>query len=315
MIKASNWTKLFTGLTVSASLLLASASAQDAGWPRSFHNADGTVTEIAAQPQRILSTSVSVTGSLLAFDAPVIASGSAGNGTFFAQWAAIADERGVTNAWAAGNVDLEAAWAVEPDLIVISTTGADSALAQRAELEQVAPVIVVDYGSQTWQELATELGQATGLESAVSSMLFDVELQIAAAEAKLSLPAGTINVISYNGAGADNQIARVGGPHAELLAGLGFTIEDPNVEWRNQASVRGDFVWAAFERLTELTSETTFLLRLTDEQVGDFVAEPVLANLPSVQAGQVYGLGANSFRIDYYSSLEIIEDLTVKFGN
>lgn len=146
-------------------------------------------------------------------------------------------------------------------------------------------------------------------------MLFDFELQIAAAEAKLSLPAGTINVISYNGAGADNQIARVGGPPAELLAGPGFTIEDPNVEWHNQASVRGDFVWAAFERLTELTSETTFLLRLTDEQVGDFVAEPVLANLPSVQAGQVYGLGANSFRIDYYSSLEIIEDLTVKFGN
>lgn len=147
MIKASNWTKLFTGLTVSASLLLA-------------------------------------------FDAPVIASGSARNGTFFAQWAAIVDERGVTNAWAAGNVDLEAAWAVEPDLIVISTTVSDSALAQRAGLEQVAPVIV-----------------------------------------------------------------------------------------------------------------------------GDFVAEPVLANLPSVQAGQVYGLGANSFRIDYYSSLEIIEDLTVKFGN
>ena len=41
----------------------------------------------------------------------------------------------------------------------------------------------------------------------------------------------------------------------------------------------------------------------------------MLANLPSVQAGQVWGLGRNSFRVDYYSSLEIIDSIVVKFGN
>src|SRR5690606_29645295 len=92
---------LLVGLSVASMLLSAGAAlAQDmAGWPRSFGNADGSVTEIPAQPQRILSTSVTITGTLLAVDAPVVASGSAGNGTFFAQWAELAEERGVENAW------------------------------------------------------------------------------------------------------------------------------------------------------------------------------------------------------------------------
>ncbi|MDM9317674.1 Fe2+-enterobactin ABC transporter substrate-binding protein, partial [Escherichia coli] len=41
------------------------------GWPRTFHNADDTVTSIPQQPKRILSTAVSVTGTLLAIDAPL----------------------------------------------------------------------------------------------------------------------------------------------------------------------------------------------------------------------------------------------------
>ena len=46
------------------------AATAAAEWPRVFENADGTTTEIPAQPERILSTAVSVTGTLLAIDAP-----------------------------------------------------------------------------------------------------------------------------------------------------------------------------------------------------------------------------------------------------
>lgn len=300
---------------LAAALLLSSQALAQGGWPRTFANADGTTTEILAQPKRILSTSVSITGTLLAIDAPVVASGSAGNGSYFAQWSAVATERGVDNVWPAGSVDLEAAYATEPDLIIVSTSGADSAMAQLSVLQLVAPTIVLDYGGQTWQELALEIGEATGLEEQVAAVIADFDAQVAAAAASITVPAGTANIISYNGAGSENPIARVGGPHAELIGALGFTVEDPPLEWHAQASVRSDFVWAAFERLPELTSETTFLLRFGDAQIEPFVAEPVLANLPSIRAGQVYGLGVNSFRIDYYSALEIVANVVEKFGN
>lgn len=298
-----------------AVLVFSSQALAQGGWPRTFTNADGTTTEIHAQPKRILSTSVSITGTLLAVNAPVVASGSAGNGQFFAQWNAVAAERGISNVWPAGSVDLEAAYASEPDLIIVSTSGADSALAQLSVLQLVAPTIVLDYGGQTWQDLAIEIGEATGLEEQVAAVIAEFDAQVAAAAASITVPAGTANIISYNGAGSDNPIARVGGAHAELISALGFTVEDPPLEWHAQASVRADFVWAAFERLPELTSETTFLLRFGDAQIEPFLSEPVLANLPSVRAGQVYGLGVNSFRIDYYSALEIVANIVEKFGN
>lgn len=294
-------------------LLGSSAMAAD-GWPRSFTNADGTTTEIAAQPQRILSTSVTITGTLLAIDAPVVASGSAGNGRFFAQWAPVAEERGVTNAWPAGSVDIEAVHAAQPDLIVVSVTGADSALDQLAEFQAIAPTIVLNYGSQTWQELAGHLGDATGLEEAAAAKVAGFDAYVADAAAKITVPEGTADIISFNGAGQDNPIARAGGVHAALLQSLGFTVEDPNPEWHSQPNQRADFVWAPYEKLVDLTSATTFILSRDNEGAKAFLEDPVLANLPSVKAGQVYGLGANSFRIDFYSATEIVDGIVENFS-
>ena len=305
-------TMLVAGL---ASVLLgSSALAQDAGWPRSFTNADGTTTEIPAQPQRILSTAVSITGTLLAVDAPVVSSGSAGNGQFFAQWASVGDERGVANAWPAGSVDIEAAYAAEPDLIIVSTSGADSALDQLAEFQAIAPTIVLNYGNQTWQQLAAQIGEATGLEEQVAAKVAEFDQYVADATAKITVPDGTANIISFNGPGQDNPIAKVGGVHASLLESLGFTVEDPNPEWHAQASQRADFVWAPYEKLVDLTSETTFILSRDDEGAKAFLEDPVLANVPSVKAGQVYGLGLNSFRIDYYSATEIVDGVVENFA-
>lgn len=61
---------LLTGL-----LLSGIAAVQAADWPRQITDSRGTHTT-ESQPQRIVSTSVTLTGSLLAIDAPVIASGA-----------------------------------------------------------------------------------------------------------------------------------------------------------------------------------------------------------------------------------------------
>ncbi|WP_036320224.1 Fe2+-enterobactin ABC transporter substrate-binding protein [Microbacterium indicum] len=297
----------------SAETPAASAGAGD--WPRSFENADGTTTEIPAQPESILSTSVTVTGTLLAIDAPVTSSASAGNGEFFAQWADVADERGVDNIWAVGSPDIEAAIAAAPDLIVVSSSGADSMTDQVSDLEEIAPVIIVDYGEQTWQDLAVELGEATGLEDAATQAADDFDALVAETAGEITVPEGEANIVSYNGEGQNNPIGLSTGPQGQLLESLGFTIEDPDPAWSTQAGERSDFVFADYEHLTELTADTTFVLSADDEAAkSGFAADAVLANLPSVANGQVYGLGLNSFRIDLYSATEIVEHIADDFG-
>ncbi|QTX04939.1 Fe2+-enterobactin ABC transporter substrate-binding protein [Agromyces archimandritae] len=287
-----------------------------AGWPRTFENADGTETEIPAQPERILSTSVSVTGTLLTIDAPVVASSGAANGAFFAQWADIADERGVAPLWGAGSFDPESVIAEDPDLIVVSTTGADSVVDRLEALQDIAPTIVVDYGGQTWQELAARLGEATGLEAEAEAAVADFDALVSETADAIEIPAGTANIVSFNGPGQDNPIARIGGAHADLLSALGFEIEDPDVAWHTQPQERADFVFAPYEKLTELAGETTFILSADDETArAGFAADPVLANVPSVAAGQVYGLGANSFRMDSFSAAEIVEGIAASFSS
>lgn len=280
-------------------------------WPRSFTNTDGTRTEIPQQPERIVSTTVTATGTLLAIDAPVVASSSAANGQFFSQWADVAQEKGVENLFPAGEVNLEAVIAADPDLIVVARGGADSLADNVADLAAIAPTIVIDYGVVTWQELAKQLGTATGGDAEATAAVAEYDRYVADAAAKITVPEGRANIISFNGPGERNNIAREGSVHADVLKSLGFTLEDPPVEWHTLEQQRSDFVFATYENLTELTAATTFVLSQDDEGAKAFAQDPTMANVPSVKAGQVYGLGKNSFRVDKYSATEIVE----LFGN
>lgn len=64
-----------TALLLTGFLLSGISAVQAADWPRQVTDSRGTHT-LKSQPQRIVSTSVTLTGSLLAIDAPVIASGA-----------------------------------------------------------------------------------------------------------------------------------------------------------------------------------------------------------------------------------------------
>ncbi len=290
------------------------AQTESLSWPRDFKNADGAITTIPTKPQRILSTTVSITGILLSIDAPVVASATATNGKFFAQWDKVAQERKIEKLWSAGNIDLEMAYVVAPDLIVVSMSGADSAYAQVEQLKQIAPTIILDYGKQTWQDLATELGKATGLEDKVAARITGFDHYLAECRAKIAIPEGKVNIISYAGPGTINPISTSISPHALLLSQLGFTIESADPAWHNNANKTGDFVWAQYENITQLTAPTTFLLSAGERRAAEFLKDPVLANLASVKTGQVYGLGVNSFRIDYYSAKEIADSIVKRFG-
>jgi iron complex transport system substrate-binding protein len=306
---------LINSACTAGTFMLGTQGQADTGWPRNIPNADGSHTTLNAKPTRILSTSVTLAGSLLAIDAPLVATATTVRGDFFGQWQHIAQERGVEKLWRAGAVDLEAVWAYAPDLIVVSVTGADSVLAQRAALEEIAPVLVFDYGAVGWEELAKFLGQAIGHEAEAEALLnlFTTELQTM--RTQLELPTGMTNIISYNGPGAPNPVATANGVHGRLLTALGFKLEDPQRSWQSKnAPPAADFIRAAYEHLTELKAETTFVLSGTDEDAQRLLADPILGNMPSVQLEQVYGLGRNSFRVDYYSASEIISGIATRFG-
>ena len=109
-------------------LALSVAQAETQAWPRSIETSHGVIT-LKQPPQRIVSTSVTVTGTLLAIDAPVIASGATSPNNrlsdrqgFFHQWGEIAAKRGVKRLYI-GEPNAEAIAGEAPDLIVMSATG------------------------------------------------------------------------------------------------------------------------------------------------------------------------------------------------
>ncbi|MEG3223326.1 Fe2+-enterobactin ABC transporter substrate-binding protein [Vibrio gigantis] len=295
-------------------VLTVTASATASAWPKNFVNADGSTTIIPAKPVRVLSTSVTVTGTLLAIDAPLVATATDTTGGFFGQWQSVANQRSVKKLWPAGSVDLESAYLEQPDLIVVSKSGADSALNQVKELRSIAPTIVVDYSIQSWQELAKQLGEALGNEKHVEKTVADFEQLVKDAKVQLNLPEGRANVISYHGPGVTSAVATSEGAHALLLSALGFELESPDRNWHSGPTFHNDFVLVNYEKLTELRAEMSFLLEASDERAQGLMSDVVLKNLPSVKNHQVYGLGENTFRVDLYSSREIVKNMLARFG-
>lgn len=297
-----------------------SAVAQDAGWPRSVGNGAFALT-LKAQPQRIVSTTPSVTGILLAIDAPVLASAATtpslftdGRG-FFSQWASVAEARGVTVLYPNLKFDIEAVIGAKPDLAIASVTGADSVLQHRAELEaQGVPTLVVNYSDRSWQDLAMEIGKATGREKQARAAVSRFDAEVAEAAARIAPPRSTVSIVGYN-IGGSYSVARLSSPIAKLITALGFDVVALPVALRASSARPSDFEFFSRENLSAaIAGETVFLLRATDKDVQAFLAEPILANHPAVAKRQVYPLGPTSHRIDPYSGRQIIDRMSGLFG-
>lgn len=302
------------------SLLLASpAPAQQQDWPRTITHEAGELT-IPQKPLRIVSTAPSLTGILLAMDAPLVASAATTPSVltddkgFFWQWAEVADSRGVEILYTNLEFDIEAVIGWEPDLLVASSTGADSVLQHHGELEaQGIPTIVVNYSNKSWQELAVELGRATGLEAEAEAAIARFDAHAAEVAATLEIPPGKAAIVGYN-IGGTYSIARPESPQARLLAALGFSVAGLPEALRQEVTRRSDFDFISRENLSAaIVGESVFLLRGEERDVEAFLADPILANLPAVAARQVYPLGPTSFRIDYYSGRQFIDAVARHF--
>ncbi|SES24911.1 Fe2+-enterobactin ABC transporter substrate-binding protein [Corynebacterium cystitidis] len=284
---------------------------------------DGQPTEITIpeQPERVVSASVTLTGALLAIDAPVVASGGGNPNTpmfadgtgFGLAWNDIAEERGVEPIFTIGSADAEAILEQEPDLVVMSNVGADSGAEIYDQLKDIVPVQVIDYSDQSWQETTQEVAKATGLEQEAEKVISDYEDAVKKAKGNLDI-AEPVNLVTFNKDNGMNFFTSESA-QGQVFADLGIELSTPApdlVAQTQQGSNRGDINPVNAENLPlALDGETVFALSFDTAKPADeqLKSNPALAEIPAVVNDNVVNLDARFFRIDAFTAQALVEFL------
>ena len=298
------------------------SSALAADWPRQITDSRGP-HPLESQPLRIVSTSVTLTGSLLAIDAPVVASGATtpnnrvadGQG-FLRQWSDVAKARKLSRLYI-GEPSAEAVAAQMPDLILISATGGDSAMMLYDQLSTIAPTLIINYDDKSWQALLTQLGEITGHEKQAAERIAEFDKKLAALKEKMKLPPQPVTALVYTAAAHSANIWTKESAQGQLLEQLGFTLADlPGGLHASQSQgKRHDIVQLGGENLAAGLNGQSLFLFAGDQKDADAInANPLLAHLPAVEGKRVYPLGTETFRLDYYSAVLVLQRLATLFA-
>ncbi|KNC93092.1 Fe2+-enterobactin ABC transporter substrate-binding protein [Trabulsiella odontotermitis] len=309
-------------LLISGLWLLGLASASAADWPRQVTDSRGTQT-LEHKPMRIISTSVTLTGSLLAIDAPVVASGAttpnnrvADDQGFLRQWGEVAKARKLARLYI-GEPSAEAVAAQMPDLILISATGGDSAIALYDQLSAIAPTLIINYDDKSWQALLAQLGAITGQEKEADARIDSFNQQLAALKKQMTLPPQPVSALVYTAAAHSANLWTAESAQGKLLHQLGFSLAPlpAGLHTSQSQGKRHDILQLGGENLaTGLNGESLFLFAGDHKDIEAIYADPLLAHLPAVQHKQVYALGTETFRLDYYSAMLVLQRLEKLFG-
>lgn len=307
---------------VMAMLIAGLNAALAADWPRQVTDSRGSHT-LDSKPVRIVSTSVTLTGSLLAIDAPVIASGAttpnnrfADDRGFLRQWSDVAKARKLARLYI-GEPNAEAVAAQMPDLILVSATGGDSALALYDQLSAIAPTLVINYDDKSWQALLTQLGEITGHEQQAAARIAQFARQLADVKAHITLPPQPVNALVYNPAAHNANMWTRDSAQGQLLQESGFTLAalPAGLQTSHSQGKRHDIIQLGGENLAAGLNGEALLLFAGDEKDADALrANPLLGHLPAVQNKRVYALGPETFRLDYYSATQVLQRLSALFG-
>ena len=293
-----------------------------ADWPRQITDSRGPHT-LESQPLRIVSTSVTLTGSLLAIDAPVVASGATtpnnrvadGQG-FLRQWSDVAKARKLSRLYI-GEPSAEAVAAQMPDLILISATGGDSAMMLYDQLSTIAPTLIINYDDKSWQALLTQLGEITGHEKQAAERIAEFDKKLAALKEKMKLPPQPVTALVYTAAAHSANIWTKESAQGQMLQQLGFTLADlpAGLHASQSQGKRHDIVQLGGENLAAgLNGQSLFLFAGDQKDADAIYANPLLSHLPAVEGKRVYPLGTETFRLDYYSAVLVLQRLAALFA-
>ncbi len=291
------------------------------GWPRTLQTPKGPLT-LTKAPERIVSTSVTITGTLLAINAPLVGSGGTSRNStvsddqgFFKQWSAVAKQARLKPLYIS-EPNAEAIAAAAPDLIVIAATGGDSALKLYDQLSAIAPTLVIDYGDKSWQQLAVQLGEITGHEKDASTVIDRFEQRVQAVKQAITLPPQPVSALVYYEDGRGVNLWTLASAQGKLLSELGFTLAMPPADVQGGTSMgkRNDIIQLSGENMAAgLTGKSMLLFSADDETVGRVRANPFLEHLEPVTAERVYAMGPDTFRLDYYSASNMLDSIERHF--
>ena len=307
------------GASAGAPGAASAAASPKVTWPVTIKGDDGVDVEIKAEPKSIVSTSVTLTGSLLALDAPVVASTPAkkkdektdDNG-FFTQWSKQATDKGVKAIDGTEDNLAQTVAGSNPDLIIVAKTGQDSAAKVVESLRQLeVPVLVIDYGSHSWQDVTKTLGQATGRQAKADAVVKDYTTKAEKAKSAISAPKGATSVFTVPGDGTKGANAFTEeAPQAQLLKDLGFTIAavPDSVKGDQSMGERKDIVQLSPENVQAgLTGENWVVIAADETAKNAVTTNETFSSAAPVTGGKVQYMPPSSFRLDYYSALEMLE--------
>ncbi len=285
--------------------------------------------EIPEQPQRIVSTAVGLTGSLLAVDAPVVATGGATTGStadndegFFNQWADEARDKGVESLWQL-SPDLEKIVTADPDLILVAANGQDTAVPGLEKIQAIGvPVVVLDYANMDWKDLTTEIGEMTGREADAAARIEEYDERVSEVKASIEDPEQPVSLVlpSADKSGNANYMTAES-PQGRVAADLGWELTVPGDD-----VARTDGPFAGRTDVRQVTAEnqdkafTGHTVLAVDSGIGEDPAEylknmPILADTYAVQNDRIFAMPPELFRMDYYSAMAMlnrIDELFVK---
>ncbi|WP_375591683.1 Fe2+-enterobactin ABC transporter substrate-binding protein [Chitiniphilus eburneus] len=301
---------------------VASAKTSDTSWPRTFDTVKGPVT-LPMPPLRVVSTSVTLTGTLLAIDAPLVATAVtspnttvAGPEGFFRQWQQVARDRKVVPLYQ-GEPNAEAIVTAQPDLVVISATGGDSALKLYEQIHQIVPAIVVNYDDKSWQELAQLLGRMTGHEDGARAAIARFDARMKSVRQDIALPPQPTNAIVYYEDDSGANVWTAASAQGKLLTELGFNLAPVPESARGDTSMgkRSDIVQISGEKFADgLRGQTLLLFSADDTTTSQVKQNRFLQRNPAVASGRVYAVGFDTFRLDYYSANNFLDRIQQRFA-
>ncbi|OZM81850.1 Fe2+-enterobactin ABC transporter substrate-binding protein [Pseudonocardia sp. MH-G8] len=268
-------------------------------------------TEVPETVQRVVSASVTMTGPLLGLDAPVVASATARPGGvadengFFLQWAPAAVERGVVSL-GGPQAPIEAIAEQRPDVIVGSAVGLDAVDGEvYSRLSRIAPTIVLDHSTASWGELATELGAALGHEQQAAAAEAEFDARAAELQLDTTHPAAALTVTSEG-----LNVFTAESAQGKLLQSLGMTLADVGAGAGAGAGGgdRRDVVRLAHENVGQLGDASLYVVNAEEPDIAEYRgAHPVLAGLPAFAEGRVVPLGPESFRLDRFAAMSVLD--------
>ncbi|MFC6579257.1 Fe2+-enterobactin ABC transporter substrate-binding protein [Planomonospora parontospora] len=311
-----------TGGSTAAEPAAAGSPAAGSAGTRSVTHELGT-TDVPAAPKRIVSVSVTLTGHLLALEAPLIASQATPPGPitdangFFSQWADVAKERGVQVAYQGFEADIEKVIAAKPDLIIGSASGADSTAKVYDRLKAVAPTVLFRHDDLSWQELMTKLGGALGLEANAQKVIAAYDQRVAEVKGKIKLPEQDVVLLRDNN--TDIPVFTEASAQGALLSSLGFrlhTVDSSLASADNrEGGKRLDILTVSQENIVKGFGDSSlFFVSHTADEIATTTAKPLWKDLPAVGDERVHDLGLDSFRIDYYSASNVVDRIEQQFA-